>query len=77
MLNSKLLESKKDFNIESLVSINITVVVAIAKAIVVIVRGEFCGGLWLHPLPQNLFPAGACVQVLYCTRTLKFDIGEP
>lgn len=57
LLNSKLLERKKDFDIEFLVSIDITVAVAIAKATGVIVRGEFCRGLWLNPLPRDLFPA--------------------
>ena len=43
---------KRDSNIEALVLIGVTVVLAIIIAIVVIMV-KFCGGLWLSPLPQD------------------------
>jgi len=46
---------KRDSNIEALVLIGVTVVLAIVIAIVVIIMVRFCGGLWLRPLSQDLF----------------------
>lgn len=43
LLNAGLLERGRDPN-EALASIDITPVVAITKAIMLIVMGEFCGG---------------------------------
>jgi len=43
---------KRGSNIEALLLIGVTVVLAIVIAIVVV---EFCGGLWLRPLSQDLF----------------------
>ena len=53
----------RDSNIEALVLllIGVTVVLAIAIAIVVIMV-EFCGGLWLRPLSQDLFSARVATQ---------------
>ena len=56
---------------EILVSIDILVVVAIAKAIVRIVMVEFCGGLWLHPLSQDLFSTRVSPKPLKLQAHLK------
>ena len=45
---------KRGSDIEALVLIGVTVVLAIIAA-VVIMRVEFCGGLWLRPLSLDLF----------------------
>ena len=58
---------KRDSNIEALVLlvIGITIGLAIAIAIVVIMV-EFCGGLSLHPLSQDLFSARvAQVEIIH------------
>ena len=49
---------KRDSNIEALVLlvIGVTIVLAIAITIVVVMV-EFCGGLWVRPLSQDLFSA--------------------
>ena len=41
-------------NGEALVLIGVIVVLAIVMVIVVIMMFEFCGGLWLRPLSQDL-----------------------
>ena len=53
--NSRPLKRGRDSNIEPLVLINIIVVVAIVKVIVIVLMGEFCGRLWLRQLSQDLF----------------------
>ena len=53
--NSRPLKRRRDSNIEPLVLINIIVMVATVEVIVVVLMGEFCGGLWLRPLSQDLF----------------------
>ena len=40
---------------KTLILIDYTVLVTIMIAIVVVIVGEFCGGLWLRPLSQDLF----------------------
>ena len=65
---------KRDSIIEALVLlvIGVTVVLAIAIAIVVIMV-EFCGGLWLRPLLQDLFSARVLTGVIItrsCGRAL-------
>ena len=57
---------KRDSNIEALVLlvIGVTAVLAIAIAIVILMV-EFCGGLWLRPLSQDLFSARVtCSRIL-------------
>ena len=44
---------ERDPNIEDLVLIGVTAVLAIVIAIVVIIMVKFCGGLWLRPLSQD------------------------
>ena len=49
---------KRDSNIEAFVLLVIGVTVGLAIAIaILVIKVEFCGGLWLRPLSQDLFSA--------------------
>jgi len=66
LLNARLLQRRKDSNIEVLILIGITGAAVIVIAIVVVMMGEFCGGLWLRPLSQDLFWARVLEYSLTC-----------
>ena len=57
LLNARLVQRGKDSNINALILIGITVAAVIVIAIVVVMMGEFCRGLLLPPLSQDLFSA--------------------
>ena len=61
---------RRDSNIEALILIGVTVVLAIVIAIVVIMMVKFCGGLWLRPLSQDLFSP----RVTFCDNVNKRPI---
>ena len=69
--NSGPLKRGRDSNIEPLVLINIIVVVAIAKVIVVVLMGQFCGELWLRPLSQDLFSPRVLLVIISTLRLLS------
>ena len=64
---------ERDSNIEALILIGVTIVLAIVIAIVVIIMVKFCGGLWLRPLPQDLFSP----RVMFMTMSTKDLSLEP
>ena len=61
---------ERDPNIEDLVGV--TAVLAIVIAIVVIIMIKFCGGLWLRPLPQDLFSPRVMFMTM-STRDLSLE----
>ena len=59
LLGARLLQRGKDSNIKALIVIDITVAAVIVTATVVVMMDEFCGGLWLRPLSQDIYGASS------------------
>ena len=67
---------RRDSNIEALVLLAIGVRIRLAIAIaIVVIMVEFCGGLWLRPLSQDLFSAQVATR--YDPVTIIGSISNP